>query len=47
MVVTFITGNLKDCLAKELILFRNLIIVLFHTWIIMVKFIKQNLMESV
>ena len=31
MAVTFITGNLKDCLMKELILLKRLIIVLHPT----------------
>ena len=31
MAVTFITGNLKDCLMKELILLKRLIIVLLQT----------------
>ena len=31
LVVTFITGNLNDRLAKELNLLQHLIIVLFHT----------------
>ena len=31
MVVTFITGNLKDCLTKVLILLQHLIIVLLHS----------------
>ena len=30
IVVAFITGNLKDCLMKELILLQRLIIVLLH-----------------
>ena len=30
MAVTFITGNLKDCLTKELILSKRLIIVLLQ-----------------
>ena len=30
IVVTFITGNLKDCLMKELISLQRLIIVLLH-----------------
>ena len=30
--VTFITGNLKDCLAKELILLKHLIIVILQTY---------------
>ena len=30
IVVTCITGNLKDCLMKELILLQRLIIVLLH-----------------
>ena len=30
IVVTFITGNLKDCLMKELISLQHLIIVLLH-----------------
>ena len=34
---TFITGNLKDCLMKELILLQRLIIVLLYSWIIMVQ----------
>ena len=35
MVVTFITGNLKDYLMNELILLQRLIIVLLHSWILM------------
>ena len=31
MAITFITGNLKDCLMKELILLQRLIIVLLHS----------------
>ena len=31
MVVTFITGNLKNCLIKKLILLQRLIIVLLHS----------------
>ena len=31
MAVTFITGNLKDCLMEELILLKRLIIVLHPT----------------
>ena len=31
MVVIFITRNLKDCLRKELILLKHLIILLFYT----------------
>ena len=30
IVVTFITGNLKDCLMKELISLQRLIMVLLH-----------------
>ena len=35
MVVTFITGNLRDCLMKESILLRRLIVVALHSQIIM------------
>ena len=31
VTITFITGNLKDCLMKELILLQRLIIVLLHS----------------
>ena len=31
MAIIFITGNLKDCLRKELILLKHPIIVLFQT----------------
>ena len=47
MVVTFITGNLKDCLIKELILLQRLIIVLLHYWIFMVQKQDNNLVEVV
>ena len=47
MVVTFTTGNLKDCLIKELILLQRLIIVLLHYWIFMVQKQDNNLVEVV
>ena len=33
-VVVFITGNLKNCLMKELILLKHLIMELLHTYVI-------------
>ena len=47
MAITFITGNLKDCLTKELILLKRLIIVLLQTWIFMVLKQEYNLMGAV
>ena len=47
MAITFITGNLKDCLIKELILLQRLIIVLLHSKIIMVLKEEYNSMEAV
>ena len=32
MVITFITGNLKDCLMKELIILEHPIIALLQTY---------------
>ena len=40
MAVTFITRNLKDCLTKNLIILKRLIIVLLQTLVIMV--LKQE-----
>ena len=36
MAITFINGNLKNCLMKKLILIQRLIIVSFHSQIITV-----------
>ena len=36
MVITFITGNLNDCLMKELIPLKHLIMELLHTSVIMI-----------
>ena len=47
MVVTFITGNLKDFLMKELILSQRLIIALLHPETIMVQKQEYNLVKVV
>ena len=47
MTITFITGNLKDYLMKELIILEHLIIELLQTQIIMVLKQGQNLPEAV
>ena len=47
IAILFITGNLKDCLTKGLILLKRLIIALLETQIIMVLKQEQNLMEAV
>ena len=31
MAITFVTGNLKDCMTKEIILLKHPIIVLLHS----------------
>ena len=40
VIITFITGNLKDCLMKELILLKRVIMELLQNYIIMV--LKQE-----
>ena len=47
MTVTFITGNLKGCRTKELILLKCLIIALFQTYGYYGTKKEQNLMEAV
>ena len=47
IVVTFITGNPKDCLMKELILLKHPIIALIQTQIIMVLKQEYNSMGAV
>ena len=47
MVVTFITGNLKDCLKKKLVLLQRVIIVLPQTSVVMLLKREKNVKEAV
>ena len=47
MAITFINGNLKDCLTKELTLLKRLIMELVQIWIITVLKQEQDLIKAV